>query len=224
MLGLCVAGLNIHDKNQNPVISYAVVNQIIVVDPGHGGFDPGAISANKNYEKDITLAISKKLADYLSEGGALVINLRQYDNDLAGDEFTGSIRERKRSDLAARVNIANQNKADIYVSIHTNADPCPRWSGAQTFYKKNDELGQKIAETIQEELSRILRNTNRKAKFGSYYVMDRCQMPSVIVEVGFISNPQEEKLLRNEEYQEKVAYAIYSGIVKTMVNEEADEQ
>lgn len=214
LIFLCLISVSLDSFDEEPILSYAVANQVIVIDAGHGGIDPGAISKRNNLEKDVTLAISKKLDRYLGQAGALVINLRENDSDLAGDEFTGSIRERKRKDLAARVEIANDNKADIYISVHTNSVPNPQWSGSQTFYKKGSEEGKILAQSIQEELIHVLGNTKRDAKAGSYFILDRTKMPTVIVEVGFMSNPAEEKLLTNADYQEKVAYAIFCGIVK----------
>ncbi|MDD4801658.1 MAG: N-acetylmuramoyl-L-alanine amidase CwlD [Syntrophomonas sp.] len=214
---LCLWGSNINYPQEQAVMSYALANRIIVVDAGHGGYDPGAIGQGKTLEKDITLAISTKLCRTLSQAGALVIALREDDNDLAGDDFSGSLSERKRKDLAVRVAMAEANKADIFISIHANADVSPRWSGAQTFYNKNSAEAEKIATAIQDELTRILRNTTRKAKTGSYYITDKTDMAAVIVEVGFLSNPNEEKLLNSEEYQDKVVFAIFSGIVNSQL-------
>ena len=208
-------GSNIDNPQEMAVLSYALANRIIVVDAGHGGFDPGAIGPGGNVEKDITLAISRKLVRVLSQAGALVVNVRDSDKDLAGDNFSGSLRERKRKDLAARVAQAEENKADIYISIHTNADVSPRWTGAQTFYNGDSESAKAIAISIQDELTRILGNTTRKAKTGSYFITDKTDMAAIIVEVGFLSNPQEEKLLISDEYQNKLVFAIYSGIAKS---------
>lgn len=215
---LCLWGTSLSNPHEKTVMSYSLVNHVIVVDAGHGGFDPGAIGPGKNIEKDITLSISRKLSELLSQSGALVVNIRETDEDLAGDNFSGSLLERKRKDLAARVAKAQENKADIFVSIHTNADVSPRWTGAQTFYSGKSEKAKQIAEAIQDELTRILGNTTRKAKTGNYYITDKTDMTAVIVEVGFLSNPKEEKLLSSSDYQDKVAYAIFSGIAKSLID------
>ncbi|PKM76896.1 MAG: cell wall hydrolase [Firmicutes bacterium HGW-Firmicutes-15] len=219
---LCIWGTNISKEHKLPVMSYALANQIIVVDAGHGGFDPGAIGPAKNLEKDITLAISRKLCSSLSQAGALVIALRENDEDLAGDDFSGSIRERKRKDLAIRVAKAQANNADIFISIHANADVSPRWSGAQTFYSGNSEKAKKIAIAIQDEFTRVLGNTTRKAKTGNYYITDNTDMAAVIVEVGFLSNANEEKLLISDEYQNKLVFAIFSGIANSQLEADVD--
>lgn len=218
---LCFWGSNISNPQEQAVLSYALANQVIVVDAGHGGFDPGAIGPAKNLEKDITLAISRKLCRDLSQAGALVIALRENDDDLAGDDFSGSVRERKRKDLAVRVARAKENKADIFISIHANADVSPRWSGAQTFYSGNNEKAKKIAIAIQDEFTRVLGNTNRKAKTGNYYITDKTDMATVIVEVGFLSNPIEEKLLISDDYQNKLVFAIFSGIANSQLVDDA---
>lgn len=215
---LCFWGANITPPHERAVMAYSLANHVIVVDAGHGGFDPGAIGPAKNVEKDITLAISNKLVYHLSQSGALVIAIRDEDEDLAGQGFSGSLLQRKRKDLAARVALAQENNADLYVSIHTNADVSPRWFGAQTFYSANSDEAKKIAEAIQTELIAQLGNTTRKAKTGNYYVTEKTDMTAVIVEVGFLSNPQEEKLLSDDQYQEKVAYAIYCGIAKAFLD------
>jgi N-acetylmuramoyl-L-alanine amidase len=218
---LCTAAIIGTDDEEEQVISYGLANKIIVVDPGHGGADPGAVRG-RYVEKDITLQVSKKLADYLSQAGAMVILLREDDRDLAGN-INSSQASRKRADLKKRAAIANEAKADLYISIHTNADPSPRWSGAQTFYNPSSKRSKVLAVMIQEELTEILGNTNRKAKPGSYYLLEQTKMPSVIVEIGFISNPREARQLTNDDYQSKVAFSIFSGIAKSELQEYDEE-
>ncbi len=214
---ICIMAVMGVDNGEKEVLSYGLANKIIVVDAGHGGTDPGAVRG-QYMEKDITLQVSKKLADYLSQAGALVIMLREDDVDLAEDSGA-SIAQRKRSDLKRRVEIANQAGADLYISIHANADVSPRWSGAQTFYHTGSERSKVAGVMIQEELTRILGNTDRKAKPGDYYILSRTKMPSVIVEIGFISNPQEAQKLCQDQYQSKLAYAIFSGIAKSEIRD-----
>lgn len=198
---------------EQPVLSYSVANKIIAVDAGHGGFDPGA-QRGKIREDDITLAISKKVVSHLSQAGSMVIMTRENEKDLSDSSFSGSLRERKRQDLSRRADKANKAQANLFVSIHTNADPSPRWRGAQVFYDGSSQASRQAAEAIQEELTRLLGNTKRKALPGRYYITQHTRMPAVIVEVGFISNPEEGKLLMDPDYQAKVAHAIYAGIVK----------
>lgn len=203
---------------EQEVLSYALANRIIIIDAGHGGKDPGA-KRGEYVEKDITLAVSQKLSEYLSQAGSMVIMLRNDDRDLAGESFSGSLSQRKKEDLKNRVKQANDARADLYISIHANADPSPRWSGAQVFYNNSSKESKLLAVCIQEEITAALGNTNRKAKSGSYYVLDHTSMPSVIVEIGFISNPREAAQLTDPEYQSKMAYAIFTGIAKSLTRE-----
>lgn len=199
------------ENEEHMVFSYGLAGRIIVIDPGHGGLDAGA-SRGDLVEKEITLQIAKKLEQMLSQAGAMVILVRGNESDLAGDEFTGAIREHKKEDMRKRVEIANEANADLFVSIHTNAVPGTIWSGAQTFYKPDSPESKQTAQAIQQELKRILGNTNRSIGAGNFYVLKNVNMPAVLVEVGFISNPQEGRLLADSQYQTRVAYAIMAGI------------
>ena len=216
LLFLFGVGIMLPHWQEQSVLSYALANRVIVVDPGHGGVDPGAISRNDNLEKDIVLDISRHLVRYLSQAGALVVCTRLYDDDLAGDEFTGSIRERKKQDMANRVEVGRRSKADLYISIHTNAESSRKWSGAQVFYYNQDEKGKRIAESIQAELGRVT-GSKRKARGADYYLMKQNHMTTILVEVGFISHPREEQLLLSKDYQQKLAYAIFAGLAKAEI-------
>ncbi len=203
---------------EQTVLSYGVANKVIVIDPGHGGLDLGA-TRGKYIESDITLQISKKLANNLSQAGAMVIMLRENESDLAGDEFTGTIGQHKREDMKRRVQKANQARADLYISIHTNAVPNTVWSGAQTFYKPKDEASKIVATAVQEELVKTLGNTKRKAAPGGYFVLNHTKMPAILIETGFISNPGEAALLVDSKYQSKLAFAIFSGVARSQLIE-----
>ncbi|WP_409296480.1 N-acetylmuramoyl-L-alanine amidase CwlD [Peribacillus sp. SCS-26] len=195
--------------------------KIIVIDPGHGGVDAGA---NKGpvLEKEIALNVSKKIRDYLQEQGALVIMTRETDRDLA-DKDTKGIRNRKREDLRNRVQLINESEADLYISLHLNAFPSSKWSGAQTFYTLRYEDNERAAKLIQEELKRNLENTSREAKpIGTVYLMKKVKKPGALVEVGFLSNPVERANLQSDIYQEKVAASVYKGISRFFTEDEAD--
>lgn len=204
--------LNQQEQAQGQMaFSYGLAGKKIVIDPGHGGLDSGASRGNL-IEKEITLEVGKKLEQMLSQAGAIVILLRNNESDLAGDEFTGAIREHKQEDMKRRVSYANEAQADLFISIHTNAVPGPTWSGAQTFYKPDSLESKRLAKAVQQELKRILGNTNRSIGSGNFYVLKNVNMPAVLVEVGFISNPDEGKLLADSQYQSRIAYAIMAGI------------
>lgn len=201
-------------KMQNLPLS----GQIIVLDPGHGGPDPGAVQGEA-IEKDISLSVSLKLRDYLQQQGALVVMTRETDIDLADKELKGYSR-RKVQDLKRRLELINHSEADFFASIHLNAIPSSKWKGAQTFYSGQFKESKRGAKFIQEELRRNLENTNREAKTSnSIYILKNSEVPGVLVEIGFLSNPTEREMLRQEEYQEQVAASIYQGIMRYYTNE-----
>ncbi|MDQ0256041.1 N-acetylmuramoyl-L-alanine amidase [Evansella vedderi] len=188
--------------------------KVIVIDPGHGGIDGGATSKSGTLEKDVTLDVSFMLRDYLQQAGALVIMTREGDHDLASDS-TQRVRSRKVEDLRKRVSIINETGADLFISIHLNSIPSPRWRGAQTFYNRAIEGNEELAKQIQGEIRRNLENTDREAKpINSVYILQQANIPGALVEVGFLSNPTEAELLNTKDYQVKVAASIYEGILR----------
>lgn len=194
----------------------------IVIDAGHGGPDGGAKSKSGILEKDINLAISIYLRDYLQQAGALTALTREEDKDLARPETRGLSR-RKTEDLLSRAKLIEQQKADLLISIHMNSIPSSRWRGAQTFYYPSNDNNKLLAELIQAELRRNLGNTDRVAKtIDTPYLLKTSNVPSALVEVGFLSNPEEAELLADPGYQKKVAAAIYQGILRYYAGENVD--
>lgn len=183
-----------------------VENKTIVIDAGHGGFDPGKEGSSGENEKDINLKIAGYLQQYLEQSGASVIITRNDDSAL-GDS--------KKGDMAQRREIIAQSDADITVSIHQNSFPSEKVHGAQVFYYKDSEEGKKLAENVQTALVDTLDSSNtRLAKANSdYYMLRTNSTPSIIVECGFLSNPAEEASLNSPDYQQKTAWAIYKGIL-----------
>jgi len=194
--------------------SWSLANKFILIDPGHGGVDPGAVGKNEVLEKDIVLAVGHRLATYLRQGGARVMMTREEDTDLSDPEIT-SLYAKKKQDLARRVALANHLQVDLMLSIHVNSFPNPNVCGGQVFYQAERPASQKIAASIQEELNRVIKNNDRVPLPNShYYLIRQTKVPTVIIEVGFISNPQELLRLQNPGYQSKLAWSIYAGIVK----------
>jgi N-acetylmuramoyl-L-alanine amidase len=182
----------------------------IYLDPGHGGADGGAKGLYGVTEKDIVLAVSKKVEFYLRQAGYNVELTRNGDYDLADENSEN----RKRDDIYKRVALINSSKCLLYISIHANIYSSPRIYGAQVFYKASSVEGQKLAEEIQEAIKAILQNTNRFAKsITDKYLIDNVDKVGCLVELGFLSNPEEAKLLQETFYQERIAYAIYLGII-----------
>jgi N-acetylmuramoyl-L-alanine amidase len=188
--------------------------KVIALDAGHGGVDGGAVSREGIIEKDLNLAIVLYLRDYLQQAGALVLLTREGDYDLATPETKGYSR-RKTEDLLQRADRVQTEQAKLAVSIHMNSMPSPRWSGAQTFYSPRNPESKRLATDIQAEIRDILGNTQRIAKRAdTIYLLKTLEMPTALVEVGFLSHPREASMLADERYQRKVAAAIYRGILR----------
>ncbi|NPC90737.1 N-acetylmuramoyl-L-alanine amidase CwlD [Bacillus sp. WMMC1349] len=187
--------------------------KIIYIDPGHGGVDGGASSGDL-LEKDVALDVSLRIRDYLQEQGALVMMTREGDHDLAAKETKGLSR-RKAEDLRKRVEMINNSEADFYLSIHLNAIPSARWSGAQSFFYGQYEENERAAKFIQDELKRNLGNTMRKAKrVHGIYLIQNIKKPGALVELGFLSNPEEAEQLGKPKYQDKIAASVYKGVLR----------
>ncbi|WP_088014584.1 N-acetylmuramoyl-L-alanine amidase CwlD [Gottfriedia acidiceleris] len=187
--------------------------KVIVLDAGHGGPDGGA-SGGDVIEKVVALSITNKLRDYLQGQGATVIMTRDGDYDLAEDGMKGYSR-RKSVDLRKRVEIINGSNADLYISIHLNSLPRTSSKGAQTFFYGSLIENERFAKYVQAELRESLNNTHRLAKIINHvYLMKYSKVPGALVEVGFLSNYEESQQLRDEEYQDKLAAAIYRGVIR----------
>lgn len=162
-------------------------------------------------EKDLNLSISRFLENHLSKDGATVIMTRDDDYDLS----TPNAPQRKKSDFDNRIKLINNSKADLYLSIHINYLNDPKYSGAQVFYY--GESNKNLAEAIQSSLNTISYPRKIK-KMPDIYMYRRLKIPGVLVECGFISNPQERKKLTNPNYQQKLAEVITKSIVKYLNN------
>lgn len=219
LMGIGLYGIEKQRQEEIMVIAPLLAGKMIIIDPGHGGYDPGAKGKGGGVEKEITLEVSQRLALALAQSGAGVLLTRDGDYDLAPPEVN-SLSKRKQLDLQKRIAIAEQSKADLLLSIHVNSFPADRWFGAQTFYQAGDKSSKLLAEAIQGELQRIT-GTRRVAKTADIYINRVSSMPSVTIEIGFISNPQEERLMQEADYQNKVAWAIYCGILQyyTRIND-----
>ena len=197
-------------EGSSAVVGHSV-HHIVMLDPGHGGYDPGAISAQGVYEKRINLEIAQKIREMLLPCGVEVQLTREEDIDYAPDGVKGR-QAKKQLDLNHRIEMASQANADIFVSVHVNATPSGRNSGAETFYHFKSNSGKGLAELIQQELIKIPGMNQRVAKPGDFYIIKNTSMPAVIVEVGYLSSPKENKKLQQPWYQEQLARAVAKGI------------
>lgn len=198
----------------------AIAGKTIIIDAGHGGFDPGAVGRSGLEEKTVTLDIAKRLKRYFSRVGVYVIMTRETDLDYSAIPEAGAL-TKKRRDLLYRVRLANESNADLLLSIHVNSFPQSIWSGAQCFYDSAMLESKRLAEAIQDSLVTRLGPNRRKAQSADYLILKATKMPSVTVEVGFISNPREEELLADPEYREKLAESIFYGTAAYLSQETA---
>lgn len=201
------------------VSSLPVSNKVIILDAGHGKPDEGASSSSGTTEESINLAITKKVQNLLEQSGSIVILTRSDENGIY-DIDSKSIRNKKISDIKNRVKIGNESSADIFVSIHLNKIPQSQYYGWQTFFKSENENGKKLAQSIQNALNNSIQKDNKREslKITGKYIIDNVEIPTSIVECGFLSNPEEERLLQLEEYQNKLAWGIYVGIMDYFYN------
>ncbi len=193
---------------------FPLFGKLIYVDPGHGGRDPGAIYKDI-YESPINLEISKVLKEKLESLGAIVYLTRAGEYDISNPNAWN----KKNSDLQNRVDLIEESKANLYLSIHLNADTTSRWKGAQVFYDDVNKNNKVLAETIQQSFKKNL-NSNRKIKeISTYYMYRRIKkVPGALLEVGFLSNPNERYLLQKNSYQQKISVAISEGVVNFFKN------
>ena len=186
-----------------------LLGKVIYLDPGHGGLDPGAVYKDIE-EADINLKIAEKTSKLLEQYGAIVYLTRYGDYDLSVPNTIN----RKKSDLSRRGNIINRSNCDLYLSIHLNAESSNNWKGAQMFYDNINPNNEKIAEIFQEEFKKELK-TNRKYKQKeNLYLSRRVERPGILIEAGFITNPNERYLLTTDDYQHKIATTILEATIR----------
>lgn len=194
-----------------------VTNKTIILDAGHGGIDPGKLTDDESVkEKDINLVITLKVRELLEASGALVILTREEDVSLYEEDGSKTTRQKYNENLKNRKKIIKESNADMFVSIHVNSFDQAKYYGAQTFYPKGKEESEELSKYIQGELKRVVDKTNNREIKPSddIYVLKENEIPSSLIECGFLSNEKEAKLLVDEKYQEKIAWSIYVGIQK----------
>lgn len=185
----------------------------VVLDAGHGGVDPGKIGLGNILEKDINLEITYKIKTYLEEEGIRVFLTRETDErvDAYGEPYS------KSEDMRTRVEMINEWRPNIVVSIHQNSYPSEEIRGAQVFYYTHSEKGREMAMIMQEEIRAIDVTNKRQIKADdTYYMLKYTEVPTIIVECGFLTNPDEAKKLADDIYQEKIAKAVTEGIKKCL--------
>lgn len=211
VLAGCLWGLMLPPSAPVSTPALPLSGMTVALDPGHGGYDGGARAVESGlWEKHITLQMALAIEEELTAQGAQVVLTRREDICLAdGDTAT---RARKRQDLQRRMDIAAEAGADVFLSIHMNEYRSRREQGPQVFWQRGGDAGKQLAQTLQSALIRELDPPKqRQALAGDYYVL-RGPLPSALVECGFISNAQEEKLLLSSEYQHRFGQALAAGL------------
>lgn len=192
------------------------MERCVVIDAGHGGDDPGKIGINDALEKEINLQIAFRVKEYLEQNDIRVIMTRETDEGL----YDRNVSNKKVQDMKRRLEIIDKASPEVTVSIHQNSYPEESIHGAQVFYYNGSVEGQKLAQKIQEQfVKKVDADNKRQIKANdTYYLLKKTATPIVIVECGFLSNYQEAENLCEEEYQEKVAWAICMGIMQYLNN------
>lgn len=218
LMAAACAALTIFMRGRKNVgaASPALSEYVYIIDAGHGGMDGGAVGADGTLEKELNLAVAKKLAAILEASGSECVMTRSDDRMLVDNSVKT---HRKMQDLRARVEAAEKaaltDKIPVFISIHMNNFTSRNYSGLQVWYSKNDERGKLLADCIQKSARENLDSENKretKAAGSSIYVLDRIKVPAVLVECGFLSNPDECAKLREDEYQTALAMTIFAGV------------
>lgn len=184
---------------------------VVLIDPGHGGFDGGAVAEDGTTEKHLNLAIAQCLRDMLYISGVSVEMTRQTDIGLE-DSCADSIREKKSSDMQQRLSMYEE--ADLVISIHQNHFTIPKYSGTQVFYSPNHPDSVTLAETIRQSIIKYIQPQNTrelKQATDGIYLLYHTDTPTVLVECGFLSNPEEREKLKMPAYQQQMAFSILAG-------------
>lgn len=204
---LLLVGMIIVSKKLSQLVTSENVQAkkvVVVIDAGHGGHDPGKVGVNDALEKDINLQIAEKVKKYLEKNEIEVVMTREDD----------VMEDTKLEDMKKRVALINKTKPVITVSIHQNSYSDPNVKGAQVFFFTGSEVSKEAASLMQEELRKIDSENIRQIKGNNeFYMLKKTEVPTIIVECGFLSNPGEAEKLVSEEYQEQMAQAICSGIM-----------
>ncbi len=183
--------------------------KIIYIDAGHGGRDPGAIYKEIK-ESEINLQIALELQKELEKQGAIVYQTRKGDYDLS----KLITKNHKRNDLETRAKIINESNCDMYISIHLNSDQSPTWNGTQIFYTNKNAENKILAQELQEKFKEELKTKREIKQLKNMYLFDRIKKPGVLIEAGFLSNPNDRYKLKQPQYQNQIAGIITKGIIK----------
>lgn len=181
----------------------------VVIDAGHGGRDGGSIGANGSVEKDLNLKYAKSLQKILKKSNVNVVMTRTTDEGL----YDSNADNKKLSDMRKRREIINNAVPDLVVSIHMNSFPLDSCKGAKTFYQIGNDTSFNVAKSIQDSLHYYIDNASKTVGAGDYYILNCTKYTAVLIECGFVSNPEEERLLNDDKYCDEFTYSVYRGIM-----------
>lgn len=199
----------IFSKVNADILNKPLEGKKIYLDAGHGGKDPGAYYKDI-YEKDLNLKITLKLKDKIESLGGIVYLTRDGDYDLSKK----NVRLRKRSDLESRAKMINESDADIYLSIHLNSSTHTSWKGAQVFYDDINNKNKDIANIFQEGFDKYLNSDKKIKEISTLYMYKRINIKGVLLELGFLSNPNERYLLMDDSYQNKIVDTLTNSLIQ----------
>ena len=207
-----------HTKSELDVLNKdaSARSKTIILDPGHGGEDGGASSADGLLEKDLNLALALSMRDILLANGINVVLTRETDT-LLYDRNVDYNGRKKMLDMAARLKIAQDSPDSVFVSLHMNTYPHPSCQGVQVWYSENNDTSLELAKTIHETTQELLQHENDrpvKRSGSSIYLLHHLECPAVLVECGFLSSPEEAALLGNESYRQQLALTLCMGILR----------
>jgi N-acetylmuramoyl-L-alanine amidase len=209
-----------------PTAAAVAEKPVVVLDAGHGGLDSGAVGSNGTLEKNVNLAIVKALRDMLEMSGFEVVLTRDEDISIY-DAGVEGIRNQKLSDMDNRLEIIQSYPDSIFLCIHQNNYTDPKYFGGQMFYNNNNPNNRTLAQIMQNKFAELQEGNDREIKLSGdeLYLLKSNPNPSLMIECGFLSNPEEEAKLSSWEYQQQVAFTIYSGLIEYLdtVTEEPDE-
>ncbi|MCL2056618.1 MAG: N-acetylmuramoyl-L-alanine amidase [Oscillospiraceae bacterium] len=205
----------VHVAGLVPAMSDMENLPVIIIDAGHGGMDGGAQGPGGIVEKDINLAISLTLRDMFAVSGFEVVMTRETDTSIHDEDVTG-VRRQKTSDMRNRLEIVSSHPGAVFVSIHQNKFQGKSSRGAQMFYSPNNPESERLAQILQERFASSLQpgNTRQIKKAGKdLFLMYNAECPAVLIECGFLSNPEEARMLTEPEYQNKVAFTVFASVM-----------
>lgn len=191
-----------------------ISGKTIIIDAGHGSPDGGAVGNSGVLEKDLNLSVATILQKFFESSGTQVLLTRSDDNGIY--DVSGSIKNKKVSDIKNREEFIKNSDAQIFVSIHMNKFSDSAYSGPQVFYSKNNKNSENLANCIQKSMIAALNPKSKrevKSADSSIYLLSHTDIPAVLVECGFLSNAEEEKMLKDEKYQRQLAWSVYCGII-----------